>query len=526
MRSWLCPVANRLWNLANGPAYHRYAKALRDPMGVQNALLAGYLMRGAETVFGRDHRLGSVNSVKAFQERVPIRGYDELAPYIGRVALGESGILTTEKVERLATTSGSTRARKLIPYTRRLQGEFNRAIGPWMGGLFAARPELMSGSAYWSITPVGSARKMERLSPEGPPIGFEEDSAYLGGVYKYLIDQVMAVPGRVRLIQEMEVFRHVTARWLLAREDLTIISVWHPSFLDLIMRHIRGQWDVLCKEIHDGVRSDGLGGDPPRARQLGGTDPSRPKSFWPRLGLVSAWSDANAQAGAAAMAEGFAGVLFEPKGLLATEAFFTLPFRGRHPLAMCSHFFEFLGEDGSVYLADQLREGARYQTVVTTGGGLWRYRTGDVVQVDGWVDRTPSLRLVGREDHVSDLFGEKLSEGFVAGVITTVLGKQGCRAPFAMLAPQNMTEGVGYVLYLEAPGFEIEVGTLELEAGLFCNPHYAYCRQLGQLIASRVEIVKAGAYERYTGVLLERGMRLGDIKPAVLSREEGWSGRL
>ena len=55
--------------------------------------------------------------------------------------------------------------------------------------------------------------------------------------------------------------------------------------------------------------------------------------------------------------------------------------------------------------------------IVTTGGGLWRYRLGDLVEVDGFVAATPSLRFIGRGASVSALCGEKLNETFVTRAI-------------------------------------------------------------------------------------------------------------
>src|SRR5207249_3666086 len=127
----------------------------------------------------------------------PLRDYDALSPWIDRIAAGERCVLTAEPVIRLMPTTGSTAARKLIPYTRSLQREFNRAIGPWIVDLYREDRSLACGCAYWSISPV-TRPEMQRES--GPPVGFEEDSAYLGGVRKRLIDAVMAVPGEVQHI--------------------------------------------------------------------------------------------------------------------------------------------------------------------------------------------------------------------------------------------------------------------------------------------------------------------------------------
>jgi hypothetical protein len=212
----------------------------------------------------------------------------------------------------------------------------------------------------------------------------------------------------------------------------------------------------------------------------------------------------------------------QPKGLLATEAFITLPFSSGRPVAALSHFFEFIDNTDHPRLLHELVEGEEYSLVVTTGGGLYRYQMRDRVRVVGFVDQTPSLRFIGKEDRLSDRFGEKLDDGFVARVL-------GERLPppvhFAMLAPDERSTEIGYTLYLQAPNTAPGALEREIDAGLAQNPHYRYCRKLGQLGPLRIFMVRSAGHSRYIKHCVERGQRLGDIKPASLSAETGWSQR-
>src|SRR6185295_10242297 len=161
--------------------------------------------------------------------------------------------------------------------------------------------------------------------------------------------------------------------------------------------------------------------DASRAAELRRLRPDDVQGIWPKLALISCWGDGPARSAAESLARRFPHVEVQPKGLIATEAIVTIPFGGRHPLAIGSHFFEFLDPNGNARLAQQLESGVEYTVVVTTAGGLYRYRLADRVTVDGWCDATPSLRFLGKEDSISDLFGEKLSDAFVAGVLDSLL---------------------------------------------------------------------------------------------------------
>jgi hypothetical protein len=216
------------------------------------------------------------------------------------------------------------------------------------------------------------------------------------------------------------------------------------------------------------------------------------------------------------------GIELQPKGLLATEGIVTIPFAGRHPIAIRSHFFEFLTPSGQPVLAHQLEAGVDYSVVLTTGGGLYRYHLADRVVVDGFVDGTPSLTFVGKDDRMSDMFGEKLSDGFVASVLDKLFAPPLPRPRFAMLAPNETPSGVCYTLFVGREAGQATGLDTTLEAALRSNPHYAWCVDAGQLRPARVTFVGDGADSAYVDFCIARGQRLGDIKPVSLHPGTGW----
>jgi len=499
------------WIAANTGGYLRFRAALDDPAAAQQTVLLRYLRENAATAFGRRFRFSAIRDVEDFQDRVPLATYADVEPWIERIAAGEREVLTRSPVRTLEPTGGSTSAAKRIPYTAAMQREVRRAVAPWVFDLYKDRPRLALGCAYWSITPLA----VEEERGDGPvEVGFEEDSEYLGGFWKRLVDATLAVPSSVRFTPDVDSFRFATLRHLLRRRDLTVISVWHPSFLTLLMAALPRFWDELLREIEPGRAAD--------LRKLG---PGALTRIWPRLGLISCWGDGHAALHLEEVRRAFPGVEIQPKGLLATEAFVTIPFAGGWPVAVRSHFFEFLEEGrdpGRPRLAHQLEPGGVYSVVVTTGGGLYRYRLEDRVEVRGFVRRTPSLRFLGKEGHVSDLRGEKLHESFVAGALERAFRRLGARPRFAMLAPEGDARP-GYVLYLEAaPPLPGELAAT-IEEELHANPQYRACVALGQLKPAKVVRIDRDGFSIYLRRCQERGQRLGDVKPLALSPLTGWS---
>ncbi|HEY3914988.1 MAG TPA: GH3 auxin-responsive promoter family protein [Verrucomicrobiae bacterium] len=464
-------IANTLWAASNLPAYGRFRRALREPERAQKAKLRTYLEANTQSAFGKEHGFTDIRSYEEFARRVPLGDYESFEPWIARIRGGEGNVLTREAVTHLVPTSGSTAARKLIPFTAGLQREFDAAIGAWMVDLQRQAPGILGGPAYWSITPVLREAEVEESSV---PIGFDSDAAYLGGAKRWLAEAVIVRPPGAR---DVEQFRSETLRLLMRCRELRLISVWHPSFLTLLLEKVS----------------------------------EYPAELWPELRVISCWGCGTV----ADLRRRFPNVLIQPKGLIATEAFVTLPFEGRYPLALNSHFFEFIDDRRRAHPAWELRDGEKYEVVVTTAGGLWRYRLGDRVRVNG----ACSLEFLGRAGNVSDRFGEKLSEAFVAEVLGEMF--QASPPRFALLAPDEDGAGLRYTLYVEG---EARLGRAgELDRALRRNPHYAYCRDLGQLLPARVFGIRNSGFEAFVSRQAEAGARLGDVKPLALSTAGGWS---
>jgi len=538
-------AANLAWLACNAPGHARFVRALREPAATQSRLLLKCLRANSGTAYGREHHLDRIRSVAEFQDVVPLATYDDLEPWIERIARGEPRVLTNEPVLRLVPSSGSTAAAKRIPYTATMKRQVRRAVAPWVFDLYRNRLRLASGSCYWSITPP--AMVIEEASSAPVAVGYEEDGEYLGGIVKRLADATMAVPAAVRRVRRIESFRYVTLRFLLQRSDLSVISVWHPSFLTLLMDELPRIWSRLLWDLERGTLdppgdldprsrealSPHLKALPRRARELKRVDPADWGRIWTRLGLVSCWGDGHAAMHCRDLERRLPGVEIQSKGLMATEGCVTIPLGGFSPLAVRSHFFEFLpvGDDARPdarpLLAHELERGALYSVVLTTGGGLYRYQLGDIVRAEGQVDDTPSLRFVGRHSCDSDLRGEKLCEAFVACVLDKVLTGVTAHPEFAMLAPDTPAGGPGvppsYTLYIECASPHPAGLAGMLERGLRENPHYRACVELGQLRPARVFEIAGDAVGRYFEHCRRGGWRLGDIKPLALSPNDGWS---
>ena len=525
-------LAAAVWKWSSGPAARRFDRALGDTAATQARYLGALLASHQDTEFGRLHDFASIGSPEEYRRRVPIRDYADFVPFLDRIRSGARDVLTAESVISLAPTSGTGGGSKLIPYTAGLHREFARGVGPWIHDLFRAYPALGGGPMYWAVTPLGD---LGGFPESAVRIGFQKDADYFGGWQKRLARRLLVVPDDLAGRSDLDVVRVATIRRLLAERELRLLSVWNPTFLDVLFGDLIARGPELIRDIHDGR---GTRRDPGRARELerhleAGSPDLGP--LWPRLALISCWADSWAARSLGSVRNRFPRIPVQAKGLLATEAFVTLPLSSSPVpvLAVCSHFFEFEPEDGGrILLAHELVEGREYEIVVTTGGGLYRYRLGDRVRVDGHHRSAPCLRFVGRSGGVSDLRGEKLHPGHVEAVLDRAFGRAGSGESFRFLAP-NLSERARYLLFVEtdspSPGPEGAAGLARIrdavEAGLRGNPHYRYARDLGQLDAVALVPLRPGARQRYfTGK--SRCGQLSVIKTLALETGGDWWDRM
>lgn len=532
MRTLTRFLSNWLWICLNTRQCGRFLRALDRVEEVQCQYLLRLVRWNAKTKYGIWNGFADISSVEQYQQAVPVTDYEEYSPYIEEIAQGETGVLTREPVLLFEPSSGTSSASKFIPYTRSLKAEFQRGIAPWVVCLFKRKPGLLRGSAYWSTSPPTTQKQYHGRVL----VGFDEDAEYLGFIGKRLHAQMTAVPQKVAYVADVDAFRHQTLVYLLAAEDLAMISVWSPTFLTLLLTQlIDNQDEILWLLGKIGLTAAVKRAETVKSIMQHEQGDSLFEQIWPNLAVISCWTHGPSEMYAKEIRKHFPNVEIQGKGLVATEAFVSLPLLpDRDPvLAVDSHFFEFRDtENGDIRLAHELEEGKVYSVIVTTAGGLYRYRLGDLIKVTGFIGSAPTVRYVTKEGAVSDMFGEKLHPDHVRRSAADVFSTCSIEPLFFLIAPvKNPTDTMAYSLFIDTGSITMEqVESLRdtLEERLCENFHYAHCRKLGQLGDLRLFLIdrSIGAPEEiFVREMLRRGLKLGDIKPSVLDRETGWEQR-
>ena len=501
--------------------------ATTDVADSQARLLHEILQSNATTAFGREHRFQQLRSPRDFLAQVPLGDYDGHRPWIERVARGEVNVLTHQPVRLFQPTSGTSAAEKLIPYTPALRAQYQRGIAAWIGDLYRQRPAVRRGRAYWSISPaLGDAR----CTSGGIRIGFDDDAEYLSPLGRLFQRRLMAVPPEVAQACDLDDFRRATLLHLLAARDLSLVSIWNPSFLTVLLRYLEAHSETLCHALLHERQEHRRAAEVTSIFRDSSSMTERLRQLWPQLAMISCWTDASAAMALDELRLLIPDVEIQPKGLLATEGFVSVPLcdQPAAALAVRSHFFEFTSADSPrTRLAHELDVGGRYGVVITTGGGLYRYQLFDEVEVVGMHHECPLVRFTGKTDRTSDLVGEKLAEPFVRHCLAQVCERYGIRPRFALVAPIE-SRPPRYRLVLQTAESQrqpLEGLANQLESLLKANPYYRHAVEISQLLPVEVAQLSASvdAQSLYNETLIARGQRLGNIKPTALDRWSGWA---
>ena len=522
-------------NLRAAAESARFERAARAPRETQESFLRALLGENAATAFGREHRFDRLSTIAAYRRAVPVRDYEALRPYVKRLIDGERAVLTREEPFMFTLTSGTTDEPKYIPVTRGAQKLNSKLMRQWV-----YRAERAHRAASRHATFAVVSRAVEGRTPGGLPFGSASGTIYQN--IPRFIRRAYAVPYETAEIRDYDERYFALARFALAARVSTIATP-NPTTLLRLAEIMRENGERLVRAVRDGRLGVALAGqdeirrklaaplapDPRRARELENLlrlkGFLRPADCWPELRLIGCWLGGSVGARAARLAEFYGRAPLRDLGYLASEGNFTLPIADGAAdgvLAVESAFYEFIPEEECekdaprTLLADELETGKRYEVLLTTAGGLYRYRINDVVEVAGFYRRTPRLRFVRKAGEAASITGEKMHANHLLQAFAE-LGRRFALTIEKFCAVPDFEES-RYEIYLE---LKKGVAATELPAALDealqrINLEYAHKRHSKRLGAPVVYLMRAGWSRAGLRRHILAGRRDTQYKPPVL----------
>jgi auxin responsive GH3 family protein len=519
-----------------GAVLASFEALLADPRASQEQTLRSILQRHAKTEYGRSHGFDEISDHEGYRARVPVVTYDDVSPLVQRMMAGEPNVLVSGQASYFCTTSGSSAAPKFIPGTQQTilaGGEAivvrNSYLQRDHPGAFAGRPLFIVGSMAEGRTEAGAAY--------GAMTGFGFHIGHAGF-------RGRPFPYEIFTIEDYAARYYCILRLALAEADLSMICVYNPSTLLLLLQTARREWDDLVNDIGTGRLRAGLDlpeavrsvmepflvANPERARQLRRVRHDGPRSWWPRLAALMCWKGGSAGFYLQELRPWIGDLPVRDLGVVASEAMLTIAIddvTAGGVLIPSTGFFEFVpaggDEEGPSFGAWELDRGAEYRVLVTTHGGLYRYDLGDVVRVEGRHLEMPVLSFLHRAGRVHSFTGEKLTETQVTLAVRAAANTCGVALAGFTTIPtwdsppyyQVCAEVAGKPTWLTCRKFAGHIET-ELQAA---NIEYASKRDSGRLNRIGLALVSPGTFEK---IRRERGQdaqyketHLAPIPPAV-----------
>jgi len=345
------------------------------PGETQTNIFHSIVKKGINTEFGQDHDFKSIRSFKDFQDRVPIRDYEGLSPYINKILLGRSDILWPGKPLYFAKTSGTTSGTKYIPITKdSIPNHIN-----------SARNAILS---YIHETGKGNFIDGKLIFLSGSPILDQKagiNTGRLSGIVNH------HVPGYLRTNQMPSYETNCIEDWEeklekiideTLNQNMTLISgipPWVQMYFDRIMartgKHIKDVFPNFSMFIYGGVNFE-----PYRAKLFEsiGKEIDSIETYPASEGFI-AYQDSQNEEGLLMLLK--SGIFFE---FVPAD--------------------EYFNEKPTRLTIEEVELNKNYAVIINSNAGLWGYSIGDTVK---FINKDPYRVLVtGRIKHFISAFGE------------------------------------------------------------------------------------------------------------------------
>ena len=349
---------------------------------IQQKQLSCMLTSAQNTSWGNAHGYKEIKNYHTFCERVPLQQYDDCKPYIERMIAGEKDLLWRGKTTWFAKSSGTTNDKsKFIPVTHDIlhhthyrggidctalylrnnpNSRFFRGKGLILGG--SHEPSALNVHANCGDL---SAVLLQNLSPLIELIREPSKKIILMGEWESKIKAIVSSTKNKNI------------------NNLSGVPSWMLVLIKAVLQetgkeYITDVWPNLEVFFHGGVSFD------PYREQYKALIPSNKMHYMETYNA----------------SEGFFSIQndFDDKGMLLMLDY--------------GVFYEFISiaeiekEHPKVIPLSEVVMGEIYAMVISTMGGLWRYRIGDTVR---FTSVSPyKIVIAGRTKHFINAFGEEL----------------------------------------------------------------------------------------------------------------------
>jgi phenylacetate-coenzyme A ligase PaaK-like adenylate-forming protein len=361
----------------------RYPKIeyfMKKPFEVQEKTLQKLLHKAENTEWGKKYGYSHIKSYQDFNQKVPISTYEDLFPYIERMMLGEQNILWGSKITWFSKSSGTTNARsKFIPVSKESLESCHFRGGRDIFALYIQNNPKTLFFRGKGLSIGGTFQKY----PANPLVRCGDISAVVVQNLPQWVQRLRTPSLEVAMMEKWEEKLETMAKVTLKQDVRTILGVptWTIPLLEKILditgkKHIHEVWTNFEAFIHGAV------------------------AFQPYREVFQKLIPNSLYMETYNASEGFFGLQDD---LSRDDMLLLLDY---------DIFYEFvplseLEDDNATAIPLEAVElNKNYAMIISTNGGLWRYKIGDTVK---FTSKNPyRIKITGRTKHFINAFGEEV----------------------------------------------------------------------------------------------------------------------
>ena len=376
-----------------------------NPVETQQKVFENLIRQAATTQFGKDHHFSQIKTFQDFANKVPVRDYEALKPYVDRVVKGEENILWKGKPIYFAKTSGTTSGAKYIPLTKESM--------PFH--IEAARNAILS---YIHETGNADFVNGKMIFLQGSPILEEKNGIKLGrlsGIVAHFVPKYLQknrLPSwQTNCIEDWETKVNAIVDETI-NQDMAVIS-GIPSWVQMYFEKLKEKANKPVGELFKNFNLFIYGGvnyEPYRAKfeNLIGRKVDSIELFPASEGFF-AYQDSQKEKGMLLLLN--AGIFYE---FIKADEFFS--------------------ENPKRHTIGEVELNVNYVLIISTNAGLWAYNIGDTVQ---FTSLKPYRVIVsGRIKHYISAFGEHVIGKEVEYALQEAMKDTNIRVNEFTVAPQ------------------------------------------------------------------------------------------
>ncbi|KAB2091081.1 hypothetical protein ES319_A03G166200v1 [Gossypium barbadense] len=440
---------------------------------IQQRVLEEIITRNARTDYLKGFLDGQFDK-QVFKKTVPVVNYEDIKPYIERIANGDSSnIISAEPIIELLTSSGTSGGQpKMMPSTAEdlhRKTFFYNLLVPVMNKYVDGLDE---GKAMYLLFVKPETKTPSGLMARPVLTSYYKSNNFQNRPFNRF--NVFTSPDETILCSDSKqsMYCQLLCGLVQRQEVLRVGAVFASAFLRAI-KFLEDNWKELCSNIRTGHVSDWI--TDPGCRKVVSLVLNKPKpeladliehecsskswegiikKLWPRTKYIEVIVTGSMAQYVSTLEYYSGGLPLVSTMYASSECYFGINFKPlskpwdvSYTLIPNMAYFEFLpvkekNEDGAQYvqcngvckencmeketekedvetveLVD-VKLGQYYELVVTTFTGLYRYRVGDILMVTGFHNKAPQFRFVHRRNVVLSIDTDKTSEEDLLKAVT------------------------------------------------------------------------------------------------------------